>query len=75
MCNFFARYQKPFSLSRFLIVVFFGQWDFGTMGLWDVAADGRKKFSHCPIFPLSHCLFLEQWDFETMGLCDVATTN
>ena len=70
MCNFFARYQKPFSLSHCLIVVFFGLWDYGTVGLWDVAAD-RKKFS------LSHFLIVSSsfLDYGTVGLCDVAATK
>ena len=70
MCNFFARYQKPFSLSRCLIVVFFGKWDYGTVGLCDVAADGKKNFSHCLIVSFSHCrLFwtMGLWDYGTMG--------
>ena len=74
-CNFFARYQKPFSLSHCLIVVFLGLWDYGTVGLWDVAANRKKNFSRCLIVSFSHCLFFGKWDYVTMGLWDVAATN
>ena len=59
--------EKLVSVSSFL--------DDGTMGLWDVAADRRKKFSHCLIFPLSRCRCfwtMGRWDDGTMGRWDVA---
>ena len=63
-CNFFARYQKPFSLSRCL---------FWTMGLWDSGTMGRRDRREEKLFSLSHRLIFSLSFFWTMGLWDSGT--